>query len=82
MDHKLLDYIVEVQAAVTEMRLLIEGAITLFDEAAPLLTSKQRYSQRLAAQHFDAIRLALDDLRDLVRGVQEEHMTLPESLNI
>ena len=71
MERKLFDYLTEVEAAATEMRLLVEGAIILFDEARSFLSPAQTYKQRRATQCLDAVSLALDDLRDLLRSMQE-----------
>ena len=81
MDSKeLLDFITEVEATATEMRLLVEGAIILLDEAWPSFSHPKTYKQRQATQCLDAVSLALDDLRDLLRSMQEGFIELPEEL--
>ena len=80
MEHKLLDHLTEVESAVTEMRLLVEGAMILLDEAWPSFSHPQTYKQRQAAQCLDAVNLALDDLRDLLRNMQEGFIELSEGL--
>ena len=78
--HKLLDHLAEVEAAVTEMRLLVEGAIVLFDEAWSFYSPAQTFEQRQAEQCLDAVGLALDDLRDQLLGIQEGFIDLSEDL--
>ena len=81
MDNKrLLDHLAEVEAAVTEMRLLVEGAIILFDEVWPFFSPAQTYEQRQVEQCLDAVRLALDDLRNQLFGIQEGFIDLSEDL--
>ena len=76
--HKLLDHLAEVEAAVTEMRVLVEGAISLFDEAWPSFSPAHTREQRQAVQCLDAVGMALGDLRDQLLGMQEGFLDLSE----
>ena len=57
-----------------EMRLIIEGAIALYEgDAVPLLGLANSNQQYEAADAFDSIGTALYGLRDHVRNLQKAH---------
>ena len=57
-----------------EMRLIIEGAIALYEgDAVPLLGLANKSEQYEAADAFDSIGTALHGLRDHVRNLQKAH---------
>ena len=57
-----------------EMRLIIEGAIALYEgDAVPLLGLANKSQQYEAADAFDSIGTALYGLRDHVRNLQKAH---------
>ena len=57
-----------------EMRLIIEGAIALYEgDAVPLLGLANKSEQYEAADAFDSIGTALYCLRDHVRNLQKAH---------
>ena len=57
-----------------EMRLIIEGAIALYEgDAVPLLVLANNNQQYDAADAFDTIGTALYGLRDHVRNLQKAH---------
>ena len=59
---------------VSEMRLLIEGAVVLFEEdALPLTKLAHANSKHQAAVAFDAIGAALYNLRKYICELQQEH---------
>lgn len=56
------------------MRLLVEGAVTLYDdEASPLFRLGRLHGQEKAASAFEAIGTALFELRMHIMGLQEMH---------
>lgn len=60
--------------ALSDIRLIIEGAVTLFEEDASNLHKIAMDSKELiAAAAFDTIGTALYDLRTRIRKMQEEH---------
>ena len=70
----LKDYIWNTGNTFDIMRLLVEGAITLFDdEASPLFRLGRQYGQEKAAAAFDAIGTALFELRMHIMKLQEMH---------
>ena len=70
----LKDYIWNTGNTFDIMRLLVEGAITLFDdEASPLFRLGRQYGQEKAAAAFDAIGTALFELRMHIMNLQELH---------
>ena len=57
-----------------EMRLIIEGAIALYEgDAVPLLGLANKSEQYEAADAFDSIGTALYSLREHVRNLQKAH---------
>jgi len=57
-----------------EMRLIIEGAIALYEgDAVPLLGLANKSEQYEAADAFDSIGTALYGLREHVRNLQKAH---------
>ena len=57
-----------------EIRLLIEGALVLYeDEASSLLRLAMKHEQYDAADAFEAIGSALNALREHVRDLQKAH---------
>ena len=57
-----------------EMRLIIEGAIALYEgDAVPLLVLANKSQQYEAADAFDTIGTALYSLRDHVRNLQKAY---------
>ena len=57
-----------------EMRLLIEGALVLYeDEASSLLRLAMKHEEYDAADAFEAIGSALNALREHVRDLQKAH---------
>ena len=57
-----------------EMRLIIEGAIALYEgDAVPLLGLANKSEQYEAADAFDSIGTALYSLREHVRNLQTAH---------
>lgn len=57
-----------------EMRLLIEGALVLYeDEASSLLRLAMKNEQYDAADAFEAVGSALNALREHVRDLQKAH---------
>lgn len=62
------------------MRVLVEGAIILFSEVWPFFSPAQTYEQHQAEQCLDAVGLALDDLRELIRGMQEGAIRLSQQM--
>ena len=57
-----------------EMRLLLEGAIALYeDEASSLLSLAMKVQRYEAADAFEAIGSALYSLRSHVRNLQKAH---------
>ena len=58
----------------SEMRLIIEGAIALYEgDAVPLLGLANKSQQYDAADAFDTIGTALYGLREHVRNLQAAH---------
>ena len=76
----LLDHIVEVEAVVAQLRVLVEGTIILFDEVWAFYSPAQTHEQRQAEQCLDAVGLALDDLRRLILSLQEGSIRLSEQM--
>ena len=70
----LKDYVWNTGNTFEIMRLLVEGAVTLYDdEASPLFRLGRQYGQEKAACAFDAIGTALFELRMHIMKLQELH---------
>ena len=70
----LKDYVWNTGNTFDIMRLLVEGAVTLFDdEASPLFRLGRQYGQEKAVCAFDAIGTALFELRMHIIKLQEMH---------
>ena len=62
--------------AFADMRLLVEGAITLYeDDAEPICSLTLDRKDKHVAIAFDTIGTALYDLREKIRNMQLEYMT-------
>ena len=62
--------------AFADMRLLVEGAITLYeDDAESICSLTLDQKDKHAAIAFDTIGTALYDLREKIRNMQLEYMT-------
>ena len=67
-------YLLKSGMAQYEMRLLIEGALVLYeDEASSLLRLAMKNEQYEAADAFEAVGSALNVLREHVRDLQKAH---------
>lgn len=74
------EYLWKSSDAASEMRLLVEGAITLYEEDALSLQSLARDNrQPEAATAFDTIGTALYNLRELVRQLQGLQIAVTEA---
>ena len=74
------EYLWESSDAASEMRLLVEGVIALYEEDAMLLQSLARDNrQPEAATAFDTIGTALYNLRELLRKLQAMQVAVTES---
>lgn len=70
----LKDYVWNTGNAFEIMRLLVEGAVTLYDdEASPLFRLGRLHGQEKAAFAFEAIGTALFELRMHIMNLQELH---------
>ena len=70
----LKDYVWNTGNAFEIMRLLVEGAVTLYDdEASPLFRLGQHHSQQKAASAFSIIGTALYELRMHIINLQKLH---------
>ena len=59
----------------SDIRLIIEGAVTLFEEDASSINKHMlNAGELIAAAAFDTIGAALYSLRTYIRNMQEEHM--------
>ena len=62
--------------AFADMRLLVEGAITLYeDDAESICSLTLKQKDKHVAIAFDTIGTALYDLREKIRNMQLEYMT-------
>ena len=62
--------------AFADMRLLVEGAITLYeDDAESICSLTLDQTDKHAAIAYDTIGTALYDLREKIRDMQTEYMT-------
>ena len=74
------EYLWKSSDAAAEMRLLVEGAIALYEEDAMSLQSLARDNQRPeAATAFDTIGTALYNLRERVRQLQGLQIAMTEA---
>lgn len=72
--YPLKDYVWNTGNTFDIMRLLVEGAVTLFDdEASPLFRLGRQHGQEKAVCAFDAIGTALFELRMHIMKLQELH---------
>ena len=70
----LKDYVWNTGNTFEIMRLLVEGAVTLYDdEASPLFRLGRLHGQAKAASAFEAIGTALFELRMHIMNLQELH---------
>lgn len=70
----LKDYVWNTGNAFEIMRLLVEGAVTLYDdEASPLFHLGLHHGQQKAASAFSIIGTALCELRMHIMNLQEMH---------
>ncbi|MBE5779972.1 MAG: hypothetical protein E7331_11665 [Clostridiales bacterium] len=61
--------------ALDEMRLIVEGAVVLFEEdALPLNQLAKKHQEWLAANAFSTIGAALYSLRQHIRELHEAHV--------
>lgn len=68
------DFVLTTGNIVATVRLLVEGAITLYeDEASPLFRLGLSHDQPVAATAFEVIGTALYELRTQVMALQERH---------
>ena len=59
----------------SELRLLVDGAIVLYeDDALPLSRLANKHGENTAACSFDTIGAALYELRKIICVMQQEHM--------
>ena len=69
------EYVWKTGTAFDEMRLLLEGAVALFEEdAVPLNRLALEQEDKAAAIAFDTIGAALYALRDHLRELQDVHI--------
>ena len=74
------EYLWKSSDAAAEMRLLVEGAITLYEEDAMSLQNLARDNQQSeAATAFDTIGTALYNLRERVRQLQGLQIAMTEA---
>ena len=60
---------------ITDIRLLAEGALTLYEgEAEPLHRLDMKNNEEVAASAFDTIGTALYDLRERIAEMQKSHL--------
>ena len=70
----LKDYVWNTGNTFEIMRLLVEGAVTLYDdEASPLFRLGRQHGEQKAALAFEAIGTALFELRMHIMNLQELH---------
>ena len=70
----LKDYVWNTSNTFDIMRLLVEGAVTLYDdEASALFRLGRQHGQEKAASAFEAIGAALFELRMYIMNLQELH---------
>lgn len=68
------DFVLTTGNIVANVRLLVEGAITLYeDEASPLFRLGLLHDQAVAATAFEVIGTALYELRTQAMALQERH---------
>lgn len=73
-DLKMSDYITSVGITISDLRLLIEGAVYLYNEEVEQLYWLARKSDlSMAAQSLTAIGTALQHLQGLIRSLQKAH---------
>ena len=69
------EYLWNTGGHLADVRLIIEGALVLYEEDAdPLLKLARDSGAHLAANAFDIIGTALYTLREHIRQMNEEHM--------
>ena len=68
------DYMVMVSEALSKMRLVLEGALALFeDELCPVYKKIRESGDHAAVLAFDDIGTALYELKQHIRQLQETH---------
>lgn len=73
--HSLNTYLWNTGNALSELRLIVEGAIVLYeDDALPLIRLANKHGENTAACAFDTIGAALYELRKIICAMQQEHM--------
>lgn len=74
--HSLNTYLWNTGNALSELRLIVEGAIVLYeDDALPLTRLANKHGENTAACAFDTIGAALYELRKIICTMQQDHMT-------
>ena len=70
------DFFIDVSDNIlTNMRLLIEGAVSLYEtDAAPLHRLAKSNDMMVASRGFNSIGSALYDLREYIREFEEAHI--------
>lgn len=72
---KIPDFVLNTGSIVSTMRLIIEGAITIFDdEASPLFHLGLAHEREKEAHAFDTIGTGLFELRTQVLNLQELYL--------
>ena len=66
------EFLWEIGDSLSTMRLIIEGAVSLFEnDAMPLTRLAHKNQERMAAEALDTIGEGLYSLRDIIRQLQE-----------
>ena len=74
--HSLNTYLWNTGNALSELRLIVEGAIVLYeDDALPLIRLANKHGENTAACAFDTIGAALYELRKIICTMQQDQMT-------
>ena len=69
------EFLWEIGDSLSTMRLIIEGAVSLFEnDAMPLTKLAHENQERMAAEALDTIGEGLYSLRDIIRQLQEERI--------
>ena len=66
------EFLWEIGDSLSAMRLIVEGAVSLFEnDAMPLTKLAHENQERMAAEALDTIGEGLYSLRDIIRQLQE-----------